>query len=300
MSRIFYFVRETVISLRRNLLMTLAGIVTVMVALSLVAISLMTRQTVDRGTAKWKNGVEFEIFMTPQASESQIKDISDALDADAEIDTVRFLDKDDAFAQFEDMFRDQPALVAATEKETLPVSFLVAPLDAADTDLLKARYGSRSGVAQINTLSEIIREKAAAARQLRNLAFGLAIATSVAALFLIVNTVRLATYARRREIEVMKLVGASNWFIRVPFLAEGVVQGIVGAGFAVGVAAFLREPLPRMLRGVTEGVSAALSGESGWFLTNSDVMWTATILVVSGAVVGVVASLIGLRSYLDV
>ena len=56
---------------------------------------------------------------------------------------------------------------------------------------------------------------------------------AASSLFLIVNTIRLATFARRREIEVMKLVGASNWFVRVPFLAEGMVQGLVGAGFAV-------------------------------------------------------------------
>ena len=67
-------------------------------------------------------------------------------------------------------------------------------------------------------------------------------------LFLIVNTIRLATFARRREIEVMKLVGASNWFVRVPFMAEGLVQGAIGAGFAVGLVYFLKWIITNLLK----------------------------------------------------
>ena len=68
----------------------------------------------------------------------------------------------------------------------------------------------------------------------------MAAALLASSLFLIVNTIRLATFARRREIEVMKLVGASNWFVRVPFMAEGFVQGVIGAGFAVGFVYVLK------------------------------------------------------------
>ena len=90
-------------------------------------------------------------------------------------------------------------------------------------------------------------------------------AVLVVALFLIVNTIRLATYARRREIEVMKLVGASNWFVRVPFLAEGFVQGAIGAGLAFG-GVFLLES---WLGGV---LSRSKNLFSTFYLSSSDAM----------------------------
>ena len=77
-------------------------------------------------------------------------------------------------------------------------------------------------------------------------------------LFLIVNTIRLATFARRREIEVMKLVGASNWFVRVPFMAEGFVQGAIGAGFAFGLVYFLKWLITKLLQQPAQPAPAVL------------------------------------------
>src|SRR3954453_21132768 len=111
MSRFAYFSRETLISLRRNLGMTFAGIITVMISLLLFGGILLVQRTVDHGTNRWKHGVELEIFMQTKASQAQIDDMTTALRADKQVKSFRFLNHDEAYAEFKKIFRDQPALV---------------------------------------------------------------------------------------------------------------------------------------------------------------------------------------------
>jgi cell division transport system permease protein len=112
-------------------------------------------------------------------------------------------------------------------------------------------------------------------------------------LFLIMNTIRLATYARRREIEVMKLVGASNWFVRVPFMAEGLVQGAIGAGLAFGVIFGLKVVLSNFVA----NRGAALW--RGFYLLNWDAIQIGFFVLLLGALIGMVGSAIGLRRFLE-
>src|SRR5213078_3672713 len=111
-------------------------------------------------------------------------------------------------------------------------------------------------------------------------------------LFLIVNTIRLATFARRREIEVMKLVGASNWFVRVPFMAEGLVQGAIGAGFAVGLVYFLKWIITKLLRNQHTLLQP-------FYASSHDVVVIGTLVLAIGAGIGIVGSVIGLRRFLE-
>ena len=121
------------------------------------------------------------------------------------------------------------------------------------------------GVNAVNTPAKEVKTLLNVTKWIRWAFFVLAGVLLASSLFLIVNTIRLATFARRREIEVMKLVGASNWFVRVPFMAEGFVQGAIGAGFAVGprvlpevdhheAAEEPAQPAPAVLRELTRRV----------------------------------------------
>ena len=111
-------------------------------------------------------------------------------------------------------------------------------------------------------------------------------------LFLIVNTIRLATFARRREIEVMKLVGASNWFVRIPFIAEGMVQGLVGAGLAIIAVASLKH------FGFDQAFNDRNSFFGEFFVTTGDATWIAFLVLLLGLVIGVIGASIGLRRFL--
>jgi cell division transport system permease protein len=116
----------------------------------------------------------------------------------------------------------------------------------------------------------------------------------VSSLFLIVNTIRLATFARRREIEVMKLVGASNWFVRVPFLAEGLAQGLFGSGIAVAVVLLLK------YAGFDHWFNNPNSVFSQFYLTGGDATFVALLVIVAGVIIGLAGSGIGLRRFLRV
>ncbi len=294
MARLTYFGRETLISLRRNLLMTIAGIITVLISLFLFGGILLLSSAVDHGTEKWKHGVELEIFMRSNATQSDIDAMKADLDGDkASIKSYRYLDKNAAYDEFKRIFKDQPALIESTTPDALPPSFRVVPITAKLTDQVAGAYENRPGVDTIVTAQKQVKNLLTATRWIRVIFFTISTALLLSSLFLIVNTIRLATFARRREIEVMKLVGASNWFVRVPFMAEGLIQGVIGAGFAFGFIWVLKVVLSNLLN------SQATSLLSTFRVTDSDAIGIGIIVVIVGATIGTVGSAIGLRRFLE-
>jgi cell division transport system permease protein len=294
MSRFAYFSRETLISLRRNLMMTFAGIITVAVSLFLFGGIRLVQTVVDHGTAKWKHGVELEIFMKTDASPQDVKAVEDSLKGDEPdlVKTYRFLNHQDAYAEFKKIFRDQPALVESTTPDVLPESFRVTPVTAEQTQAVADKYTNWPGVDTIVTAQEQVKRLLNATTWINRAFSGLSLVLLASALFLIVNTIRLATFARRREIEVMKLVGASNWFVRIPFLAEGVVQGLIGAGFAVGLIYALKVVIENL-------ISHRHDLLQSFYVTNNDAFWIGMLVLFIGAGIGLIGSAIGLRRFLE-
>jgi cell division transport system permease protein len=293
MSRLSYFARETLISLRRNLLMTIAGIITVLISLVLFGGILLLSSAVDHGTEKWKHGVELEIFMKVNASRSDVDAMKSQLDADkALVKSYRYLDHNAAYAEFKRLFHDQPALIESTTPDVLPESFRVAPVTARLTQQVEIDYNKRPGVDKIVTAQQQIKNLLNATRWIRLIFFVISLALLLSSLFLIVNTIRLATFARRREIEVMRLVGASNWFVRVPFMAEGLVQGAIGAGLAFGFIWVLKVVISNVL-------NSQQTLFSTFRVTDSDAIGIGILIVIIGAVIGTLGSAIGLRRFLE-
>jgi cell division transport system permease protein len=293
MSRLAYFARETAISLRRNLLMTLAGIMTVAVSLFLFGGVMLLSRMVDHGTQRWREGVELEIFMNVDATQQQIDDIRQELDGADDVERYTFLTKQDAFDYFQQLFQDDPALVENVQPEDLPTSFRVVPTQAEFTQDIVVRFKGRTGVEKVISADEAVDNMLTAIRWIRAAFFFLGGVLLASSLFLIVNTIRLATFARRREIEVMKLVGASNWFVRVPFMAEGLVQGAVGAGIAFGLVYTLKIILSDLVEGTTNIFQS-------FFLTSGDAIGIGLLVLVIGGGIGLVGSAIGLRRFLEV
>jgi len=291
--RLRYFSRETLISLRRNLLMTLAGVLTVAVSLALFGGILLLSKWVDHGTEVIKGGVRLEVFMTVNATKQQIADVRTNLESDPQVTSFRFLDKQAAYEEFKRIFRKNPDLIAAADPESLPTSYRIVPKKAEYTNAIKRRFAPQAGVDDVATPEEALRGLLSATSTARYIFIGLSVVLLVSSLFLIVNTIRLATFARRREIEVMKLVGASNWFVRVPFMAEGLVQGMIGAALAVAVVVALKV-----------GFDSWFSSPTGFFrdfyVTTGDAVSIAVVVLVLGVLIGLMGSIIGLRRFLRV
>lgn len=309
MSKIGYVTRETATSLRRNLLMTLAGVMTVAVSLFLFGGVLLLSRMVDHGTARWKHGVELEIFLCSrstaqpgatakcqaEATEAQVAAVRAELEKSKDVRSFRFLSKSDAFEEAKRIFAGDPELLANIDPEGLPVSFRVAPKEAELTEKVAARFDGRAadGIDDVLTAKEQVRRLLAGIRWIRGLFFAIAGVLLASSLFLIVNTIRMATFARRREIQVMKLVGATNMFIRVPFMFEGLVQGAIGAALAFAGVYALRVILTD-LTGKTRSLFEA------FYVTAGDAITIGVMIVMVGAVVGALGSAIGLRRFLEV
>lgn len=293
LTRLGYFARETLVSLRRNLLMTLAGIITVAVSLCVLGGALLLSRLVDHGTQQWKDGVELEIFMNVRATGGQEDALNRALENDKDVRSFKFLTKEDAYAEFKRLFRDQPDLVQTTDPSALPSSFRVAPTKAELTKTVAERYQAQPGVDEVKTAEKEVKKLLSATSWIRRAFIVIFVLLLAASLFLIVNTIRLATFARRREIEVMKLVGASNWFVRIPFMLEGLVQGVIGAAFAFGAVYGLKEV-------VTNAISRNSDFSRGFYLANSDAITIGIYVILLGAAIGVIGSIVGLRRFLEV
>jgi cell division transport system permease protein len=293
-TRISYFSRETIVSLRRNVLMTVAGIATVAVSLALFGGIQMLSKWVDNGTEVIKGGVTLEVFMRVNASEDQIKAVATDLDNDPNVKSVRYLDKKAAYEEFLKIFRRQPDITRDITADDLPSSFRVAPKRAELTNVVKRQFETKQGVQDVTTPGEALKGLIDVTDTVTWIFILLSAVLLGSSLFLIVNTIRLATFARRREIEVMKLVGASNWFVRVPFIAEGMVQGLVGAGISVLAVLSLKH------FGFDQAFADPGSFFGGFYVTTANATLIAFEVLIIGVAIGFVGAMVGLWRFLRV
>lgn len=302
--KVSYAARETGANLRRNLTLTLASILTIAVSLTLSGVGWNFYKGVNQAFDKWRSGVQFIVFMKPDATDEQIEAVRAALDPEvnAEVESVRYVDSDEAFAEVQRIFGSNSILAETFRSpDDVPTSFRVAPITK-DADLIKqlgAQFSGRAGVQTVTFNSEAVKRFQRFTSFLILVFIIVAIASLVSAGLLIVNTIRLAIFARRREIEVMKLVGATNWFIRVPFMLEGLIQGLVGALLAWAGSYSLNEVLKDSL---AKGVDPNGPADTLQLLTlqAGPVRATGLTLVLIGALLGAVGSGVAVSRFLDV
>jgi cell division transport system permease protein len=231
--RFGYFFRETAAALRRNGLVTLAAIATVFISLFLLGASLLARQQVNMMVDLWTQNVEVSVFLREGVSGPEVEQLGRDIGGMPEVASAEFESKEEAYDRFKELFKESPALVENVSADSLPASFQVKLDNPEDFQVISARLTGNPAIEEIRDNRGIVNRLLALTNILRTGALAVAIIMLTAAAGLIGNTVRMAVFARRREIAIMKLVGATNWFIRVPFLIEGMVQGLLGAGFAI-------------------------------------------------------------------
>ncbi len=290
-----YVLRETASNFRRNITLTLATIITVTISLTLLGAALLFGDAVDNATVRWKDGVEFIVFTDPEISSELEADIRRQLEDSPEVSGFTYIDKDEAYAEVQDLLGDSPELVEVITPERLPASFRVKPSDTLPerVDELAAAFRAQPGVARVVTASETIRAIEDLSSGLRQRVIIIAIVLLVAAAVLILNTIRMALFSRRRDIEVMKLVGATNWFIRVPFMFEGLVQGLIGGVIAI--------PLIWLTNNFFSVINDDVTLELlRGFTVDPSRVWTLGFQMVGlGAIVGTVGSGIAVTRFLD-
>jgi cell division transport system permease protein len=295
--RFWYFFRETGVSLWRNLSLTLAAILTVGISLSLVGTSLLVREGAERATAQFQEGVEFIVFMNADATPEQDAAIRDVLDTSPAISGFAYVDKLAAYEEFRGLFSDKPELLDSVTPDVMPPSYRIVPADpdSANVAELARQFSAQPGVREVATATDAIRQIEDFSTRVSQVLLVAAVVLVAVSALLILNTVFTAIGARRGEIEVMKLVGATNWFVRIPFMLEGTIHGLIGAALAIP-ALFVVED--QVLSYFQESDVVPLF--RGFAVPDGYVWDTSIWLLLLGGAVGMFGSAVAVTRYLDV
>ena len=292
-----YILTETATNLRRNFLLAIATIVVVAVSLSMVGVVLLVREAVGNFTKRWEDGVEFIVFMNPTATQEQLDALEVELRSNPQVAGYVFFDKEDAYAEFQTMFTSSDVFVDQVTPEQLPTSFRVQPevRDADVVQVLSDSFKSSPGVTKVVFAGDAVRSLQSLFNRLTTAMVIAATVLLVSAGVLIFTTIQTVVYSRRQEIEVMKLVGATNWFIRVPFMLEGMLQGLFGALLASGGVYFVfKAEFDREADALSSSVFETLVVGSG------EATVIIVVLIAAGAALGTICSAIASSWFLDV
>jgi cell division transport system permease protein len=291
-----YLVRETGGNLRRNLVMTVAAVVTMVVSLAALGGVLIMRQAINKQSIQWRGGVSIAVFLSPSVTTNEVAAMRQVLadDTGTQIKKYFYVDKTEAYKEFKVIFGNEPQLVNVMSPAQMPPSYRVVPVDPADVGPLGAQLARQPGVLKVSYAKQEIDALESRFHVLRDIAVVLAIGVMVGAIALIVNTIQLAIFARRREVAVMKLVGATNWFIRIPFMLEGLIDGVIGAGLAFLAIYYARNTIASFV-----GSESAL-GPSNLYVSPHDAIMSGIVILVVGAGVGALGSAFAVRRFLRV
>lgn len=240
--------RETWSGLRRNVSMTLAVVVTMWVSLTLFGAGLMTMQQVDLIKGKWYDKIEISVFLcvkdsqggmcTPgkETTQAQRQQVRERLEANPQVAKVYYEDKQQAYDEFKKTFSDSPILDTLTVDQ-MQDSFRVKLTDPKQYAGVVDEAKVLPGVQNVQDLHTVLDPLFSWLNALKWATIGMSALLLLAAALQIGNTIRMAAFSRRRELGIMRLVGASNTYIMLPFLLESLVAGIIGAGLACGTLA---------------------------------------------------------------
>jgi cell division transport system permease protein len=243
MGRLWFFTQEAFRALRRNAAPSVAAIVTIVVTVLLLGVLVPVFQTTQGKSQEVRDQLELKVFLFDDATRAEMNALSGRIEGIAHVNSVEFVSKSEALRILEGRLKD-PSILKQLNTNPLPPSFNVRPDDAANLEAIRQELtpvGPSGKPRPISPIISEVKDSREEAEKIEAVTSALKIVLTVltglllvASLMLVGNTIRLSIYARRREVEVMRLVGATRWFIRWPFMIEGVVVGFLG-----GLAAIL-------------------------------------------------------------
>ncbi len=248
MTRLLFFIAESFRALRRSAAPSLAAIVTVVLTTLLIGVFVPVIKASSTTTENVRNQLALRVFLVPDATKKQAKAVQRKIDRIPHVERTQYISKQRGLKTLREEIGNQPISQGITQlrgKNPLPLSIIIHPDDADNLRSIQAAItppGPNGKPKPISPAIDSVSNGQGAANTIRTVTNAVKIILSVIAILLVVaslmlvaNTIRLSIYARRREVEVMRLVGATNWFIRWPFVIEGLIVGLSGAAIAVGM-----------------------------------------------------------------
>ena len=242
---------EIGIGLRRNLTMTVSVIITVLVSMVFVGTSVLVYQQANLSRDFWYGQIELSLFLCGEESpgaacaagavtQEQRDRILADLQASPEVENVVYESKEQAYAHFQEYFKDTALAQSGVTADQLPESYRVKLKDPERYEVVAEQFDGTPGVERLLDYREVLAPLFGLLNWSLVIITGLAVAMLLVASLLIFNTIRLAAFSRRRETGIMRLVGASSFYIQLPFILEGVIAALVGIAGGFGVLALGR------------------------------------------------------------
>lgn len=284
--------RESLKSLGRNGWMTFASVSAVTVTLLLVGVFVLIMMNLNKVADDLENDVEIKSFVSLQADEAQVAEMETAIKSMSGVETVDFSTKEDELSDLVLDFGDEFSLFE--QSNPLLDVFYVKATDPQQTENVAKEILALDGIEDVKYGEGKIEKLFSFLNTGRNVGLVLILALLFTAMFLISNTIRITIVARRHEIEIMKLVGATNWFVRIPFILEGMWLGLLGSILPIGLVVAL-------YYNVTEFVQPKLSGEMIQLLDFAPFIYQVSALILlMGVFIGVWGSFMSIRKFLRV
>ena len=236
---LLFLIHEAFLNIRRNGLMSLAALGTVTIALTVLGASLWTAYRINEiAQDEPKTFNEVDVFLFAETTRDQTHEVMARLQKLPNVGHIRLVTKEAAWAEMQSR---EPKLTDAVENNPLPDKLEVEAVDPGQIDRMVRTFGNRTDfpeVENVTAASDEVKILLGAARLVKAIGLTAALCLFVATLFIVNNTIRLTVFARRREIKIMQLVGATPGFIRFPLLLEGIFHGVVGAMIAGGLVLY--------------------------------------------------------------
>jgi cell division transport system permease protein len=287
-----FFMREALKNLRLNLLMSITAITTTFICIVVLGVAWLVSAHVGGVTSSVRQDVSVEAYFPPDATQEEIDGIISDVKSWPEVSGVNYVSEEEALAAFKETFADRPELSENLAPGVLPASIQIQLEDPSEAEAVAQRLEQEKGFTDDNLSypqQTIERLNSVTSYMIWGL-YGATMLFLISSVLLISNAIRLSIFARRKEIEVMKLVGASDSFVRTPFVFEGMVQGLIGAGLAAFAVIWINFLFIDWARDALPFVPISADAVNPILLL--------LVLVVVGVVIGVVGSFLSVTRFL--
>lgn len=288
-----YYFREVIRSLIRNRWMSFASIGTVAVSLFILGVFLILVTNMTKMAASLESQVQISVYLIDHLTAEERKDIEDMIRDMKRVALVEYVTKDEALRKLQDRLGDQRKILDALgDTNPLPDSFSVTVKDPSYVKSTANAIAELYGVDEVRYGQDVAANIFDLTHLIRVFGFILMVMLAVATIFIISNTIRLTVFARRKEIAIMKYVGATDWFIRWPFIFEGMTLGFIGGGISALV-----------LRYFYSVMSKKIYSTLAFFpmIDQYPFMHYVTIgLIAAGMFIGILGSTVSLKKFMEV
>ncbi|HET6714603.1 MAG TPA: permease-like cell division protein FtsX [Actinomycetota bacterium] len=302
--RLEQYFRETATGLRRNGVVAFAAISTAFIALFLFGLAWLIGRQFDLVIDAWTGNVQVAVYLSDPVQDDTVSRIQTKLSELPAVASIEYWDKDQTCSHFDELFEGQEAFQEGVDCEkSIPTSLRINLADPSQFDQIMASLGCEAdattdqiqctepGVRDVSDYRDLLERLSTITRVLSIVVYVIAFIMLVSAILLVANTLRMGMFARRKEIGIMRLVGATNWRIRMPFLIEGLVETMVGALVAIAFLFLVKVFGIDNLRGTVRFFP---------WVRNIDVLAVIPWILIAAVAVAVIAGTIGMRRFLDV